>query len=309
MDNFDVVIIGGGSAGLAASIALGRSRRKVLVVDEGKPRNAVSAHAHNVLGHEGISPQDLLALGRAEAVSYDVEFVSAHIESVQGSLEEGFKISTHSSQWTARRIVLATGARDILPEIPGLQQAWGVSALHCPYCHGWEVRDQQIAILGVSEMSTHQALLFSQLSDKVTFVNHSPEKLSAENRDLLTALEVEVIESSVTGLAVDDSGQVSSLSLENGTTLEVQAVVVAGQVAANASIYLELGGELDENPMGSFISVEQMGATKIPGVYAAGNIANVGAMIGASAAAGTLAGAFINAELAMETVKKKMEQN
>lgn len=309
MENFDVVIIGGGSAGLAASIALGRSRRKVLVVDEGNPRNAVSAHAHNVLGHEGISPQDLIALGRAEAVSYGVEFVSAHIESVQGSLEEGFKISTHSSQWRARRIVLATGARDILPEIPGLQQAWGVSALHCPYCHGWEVRDQQIAILGVSEMSTHQALLFSQLSDKVTFVNHASEKLSTENRELLNALEVEVIDSPVTRLAVNDSGQVSSLSLENGTELEVQAVVVASQVTANASMYLEMGGELSENPMGTFISAEQTGATGIPGVYAAGNVASIGAMIGASAAAGTMSGAFINAELAMETAKKKMAQN
>ncbi|GGJ65816.1 NAD(P)/FAD-dependent oxidoreductase [Glutamicibacter ardleyensis] len=309
MENFDAIIIGGGSAGLAASIALGRSRRKVLVVDEGNPRNAVSAHAHNVLGHEGISPQDLIALGRAEAVSYGVEFVSAHIQSVRGSLEEGFEISTNSSQWTARRIVLATGARDVLPEIPGLQQAWGVSALHCPYCHGWEVRDQQIAILGVSEMSTHQALLFSHLSDKVTFINHAPQKLSAENRALLSALEIEVLDSPVTTLEVSDSGQVRSLSLEDGSTLDVQAVVVASQVTANASLYLELGGELDENPMGTFISVEQMGATKIPGVYAAGNIANVGAMIGASAAAGTMAGAFINAELAMETVKKKMEQN
>jgi thioredoxin reductase len=158
-------------------------------------------------------------------------------------------------------------------------------------------------------MSTHQALLFSKLSDKVTFVNHAPEKLSAENRELLSALEVEVIDSSVTRLAVNDSGQVSSLSLENGTDFAVQAVVVASQVTANASIYLELGGELSENPMGTFISAEQTGATGIPGVYAAGNVASIGAMVGASAAAGTMSGAFINAELAMETAKKKMAQN
>lgn len=309
MENFDVIIVGGGSAGLAASIALGRSRRKVLIIDQGKPRNAASAHAHNVLGHEGISPQKLVELGRAEAASYGVEFVSAPINSAQGSLADGFEISTTESQWSARRIILATGAHDLLPGIPGLQEAWGISALHCPYCHGWEVRDQKIAILGVSEMSTHQAMLFSQLSNQVTFINHEPQKLSAENRELLSALEVEVIDSAVDKLQVNSSGQVQSLTLTDGSKREVQAVVVASKVSANAALYLELGGQLNENPMGTYIDAEQTGATAVPGVYAAGNIANVGSMIGAAAAAGTMAGAYINAELALESVQEKIKTN
>ncbi|WP_404285305.1 NAD(P)/FAD-dependent oxidoreductase [Glutamicibacter arilaitensis] len=306
MEKYDAIIVGGGNAGLAGAIALARSRRKVLVVDEGNPRNAVSAHAHNVLGHEGISPHKLLELGRAEATDYGVEFASARIESLSGSLEEGFIISTQASQWQAERILLATGLSDALPEIPGLQKAWGTSALHCPYCHGWEVRDQQIAILGVSEMSTHQALLFRQLSDTITYVNHAPKSLTAENRALLAAVGIEVVDAQVTDIAVSDDGQVQSLALNNGSTLGAQAVVVASQMKANASLFLGLGGDLSQNPMGEFISVNEMGATSVPGVYAAGNISNLGAMIGLATAAGTMAGAAINADLVMESAKKKL---
>ena len=157
MEHFEVIIVGGGSAGLAASIALARSRRNVLVIDEGHPRNAPAQHAHNVLGQEGTSPLQLLERGRAEAENYGVKIIVGAVDSLSGSLEQGFTVNVDQRAFTADRIVLATGLKDELPKIPGLQEAWGTSAIHCAYCHGWEVRDQEILVIGCGPMSAHQA--------------------------------------------------------------------------------------------------------------------------------------------------------
>ncbi|WP_345469287.1 NAD(P)/FAD-dependent oxidoreductase [Glutamicibacter ectropisis] len=297
MEHFEVIVIGGGSAGLAASIALGRSRRSVLVIDEGQPRNAPAQHAHNVLGQEGISPLELLERGRVEAQEYGVRIINSAVDSLTGSLNDGFAVRVADQEFSAQRIVLATGLKDELPQIPGLEQAWGTSAIHCAYCHGWEVRDQEIVVIGCGPMSTHQAMMFQQLSSKITFVDHDPSELNEEGTNLLAKLGMPVVRQSIAQLAFDQTGQLESVKLENNEELTAQSVIVAGRMNANADLYLELGGALTEHPLGTFIKVNETGATDIPGVYAVGNASNLGAMVMAAAASGTLAGAAINAEL------------
>ncbi|MFJ2315912.1 NAD(P)/FAD-dependent oxidoreductase [Glutamicibacter sp. NPDC087661] len=308
MEHFEAIIIGGGSAGLAAAVTLGRSRRTVLVIDEGNPRNAAAQHAHNVLGNEGINPLDLLARGRQEAIGYGARIIEGGVENLTGSLDTGFSVSAAGNTFSAERIVLATGLIDDLPSIPGLAQAWGDTAIHCAYCHGWEVRDQEILVLGIGPMSTHQAMMFSQLSSKITFVNHTPDALNNENRATLAALGIPVVEQPVKAIDFDTQGTLDSVTLADGQKISAQALVVASRMNAQASLYLKLGGQLAEHPLGTFIQVNEMGATALPGVYAAGNASNLGAMVMAAAAAGTIAGAAINADLLGNQLAKVQAQ-
>ncbi|MDR2281500.1 MAG: NAD(P)/FAD-dependent oxidoreductase, partial [Gordonia sp. (in: high G+C Gram-positive bacteria)] len=165
---FDAVIVGGGAAGLSGAVALGRSLRSVLVVDKGEQRNLPADAAHNVIAREGMSPAALVAEGRREAESYGVEFADDEVISVER--DGDFTVSLGSGRVvTARRLLLATGLVDELPPIPGLHDAWGHGVLHCPYCHGYEVRGRRIGVIATTSMgSVHQALLFAQLSEHVT---------------------------------------------------------------------------------------------------------------------------------------------
>ncbi|RWZ79786.1 NAD(P)/FAD-dependent oxidoreductase [Glutamicibacter sp. HZAU] len=308
MEHFETIVIGGGSAGLAAAIALGRSRRTVLVIDEGQPRNEAAQHAHNVLGNEGINPLELLSRGRQEAISYGVQIIEGAVDRLTGSLDTGFRVTASGQSFSAGRIVLATGLVDDLPAIPGLDRAWGDTAAHCAYCHGWEVRDQEILVLGLGPMSTHQAMMFSQLSPNITFINHNPSALNDENRATLAALGIPVIEQSVQEIEFDAQGDLDSVKLADGRNVSAQALVVASKMNAQASLYLSLGGQLAEHPLGTFIQVDDMGATALPGVYAAGNASNLGAMVMAAAASGTIAGAAINADLLGKQLAKVQAQ-
>ncbi|MDR4532686.1 NAD(P)/FAD-dependent oxidoreductase [Glutamicibacter sp. PS] len=298
-DNYEVIVIGAGAAGASAAVALSRSLRRVLVIDAGAPRNAVSAHAHNVLGQEGVNPLELLARGRQEAIDYGAHWLEARAENLQGTRESGFTVQAAGRTFHGERVLLATGLSDQLPDIPGIAQAWGVSALHCPYCHGYEVRGEQIVVLGTGEMSAHQALMFRQLSEHVTYLEQVPGQLTQDDERRLAALSIEIRRDAVQRLDVDDRGQISMLHLASGATLPAKALVLANRLEANADLYVGLGGALAEHPVGRFIEVDQMQQTAIPGVYAAGNTSNLMHMVMAAAASGTMAGAAINAELIM----------
>ena len=296
----DVVVVGGGPAGLAAAVALGRSRRNVVLVDAGKPRNAPADGAHNVLGQEGIPPQDLLARGRAEAEAYGVRIVSGVATGAAGVLDD-FTITVNSGavQVRARRVILATGLVDDLPTIPGVAEAWGHSVLHCPFCHGWEVRDQRIAILGRNENAMHQVLLFRQLSEHVTLFLHDAPEPTGEQWEQLAALGVEVVTPRVDRLVVDGT-QVRAVNIAGGRSFEVDAVVVAPRFVARTALYEELGGERMSTPFGEQIAAtDARGATPVPGVWVAGNVSELAAMIATSAAAGVMVGAAVHGDLAV----------
>ena len=190
---FDVVVIGGGAAGLSGAMALGRSRRSVLVIDAGEPRNAPADHAHNYLGREGVPPLELLEIGRAEVAAYGVEVLDDRVVGLSGEAGS-FLVTTEGGRRVgARRILVAGGVTDELPDLPGLAERWGRDVLHCPYCHGWEVRDQRIAILGTTPMAGHQGLLFRQLSDDVTLVVLDGVELPVEELEKMAAIGVRIV--------------------------------------------------------------------------------------------------------------------
>lgn len=303
---YDVAIVGGGPAGLSAAVALGRSLRSVIVIDGGQPRNAASPAAHNVLGREGMSPLELLRQGRAEAASYGVEFVDDVVVAATRTVnargddsdDPSFFVTLGSGrQVTARRLVLATGLTDELPDIEGLAACWGHTALHCPYCHGYEVRGQRLAVLATSPMSLHHAELFAQLSDHVTLVTHALE-LTAAQRQRLNVAGVSVVDDEVAAVRSEGT-QARAVVLTSGAELDVDAVVVAPRFVVNGDLYESLGGELVEHPMGMgrLVPTDARGGTPVRGVWAAGNVVDLAGMVAGSSGAGVLAGVAINADL------------
>ncbi len=301
--NVDVAIVGGGAAGLSGAVALARSLRSVIVLDAGRPRNAPASHAHNLLGREGISPAELLQTGRIEAEHYGAQLVSAEVTEIRRTLagaDPAFALTTSDgSTIHARRLLLATGLVDELPDVDGLRELWGRDVLHCPYCHGYEVRGQRIGILGTGPMAMHQTLLFRQLSPHVTLIDHGLPELPEDQRAQLDALGIKTVVGPVTRLEASETGHLRAAILTDGTPLDLDALVVAPRFMVRGNLFESLGGTFAEGPMGRFIPTEMGGRTTLPGVWAAGNCADLGAMVGASAAAGMQAGAMINADLVM----------
>ena len=295
----DVAIIGGGAAGLSAAVALARSLRSVMVVDAGEPRNAHAAGAHNVLGQEGVSPLELLAAGRREAEHYRADI--RHDSAVAARRnDDRFEVDLAGGETVrARRLLLATGLIDELPDVPGVRELWGKSVLHCPYCHGWEVRGQRIGVLGTSERSVHQTLLFRQLSDDVTLFLHQAPDPNVEAWDQLVALDVQVERGVVDQLRAEND-VLRAAVLDDGPEVLVDALVVAPRFIARADLYEQLGGALTEHPMGAFIATEPMGRTEIPGVWAAGNASDLAAMVAVASGAGVATAAAINVDLVAE---------
>nr|WTB31048.1 NAD(P)/FAD-dependent oxidoreductase [Streptomyces sp. NBC_00830] len=292
---WDVVVVGGGTAGLSGALNLARVRRSVLVIDKGEPRNAPAAGAHGVLGREGISPLELLRLGGEEVASYGGRVVSGQVARISRD-GAGFWVVTEDGQRVrTRRVLVTTGLVDVLPDVPGLAERWGRDVLHCVYCHGWEVRDKVIGVLG----NFHQALLFRQMSKDVTLFLHTEMELADEQWEQLAALGVGVVDGEATGLEVDGQDQLAGVRLASGRVVPVQELVVAPRFLARAGFLGELGVTMQEHPMGlgEQLRVDASGFTGVRGVWAAGNVSDVLAGVPAAAAAGTTAAAAIHMDL------------
>lgn len=297
-DNYDVVVIGGGAAGLSGALMLARSRRSVLVIDAGQPRNAPADGVHGLLGREGMSPLDLVAKGREEVRGYGGEIVTGE---VTGAVREGdgFRVSlAGGGRVRARRLLVTTGLVDELPEVAGLRERWGRDVVHCPYCHGWEVRDQAIGVLATGPMSVHQALLFSQLSADVTLFLHGRPRPSGEELRQLGARGVRLVEGEVAALEIAGD-RITGVRLAGGEVIARDAVAVATRMVARAGFLSSLGLKAVEHPagMGEHIPADPAGLTQVPGVWAAGNVTDLAAQVGAAAAQGATAGARINYDL------------
>ena len=306
-DSYDVVVIGGGAAGLAGALALARSRRSVLVADAGDPRNAPADAVHNFLTRDGTPPAQINAIGREEVTRYGGTVETGRVTALSRDGDR-FKVHLGGRAVTARRLLVATGVRDVLPDVPGLAERWGIDVVHCPYCHGWEVRDQRIGILATGPGAVHQALLFRQLSPQVTVLAHTGPELGPEQRDQFSALGIAVIEGTVTGVEAG-AGGLTGVTLAGGTRVGLDALVVAPFMAARAELLAPLGLTPTEVSMGgqvigTQIDADPSGATSVPGLWVAGNLASVQAQVISSAAAGLMAGAVINADLAAEDAQR-----
>lgn len=300
---WDTIIIGGGAAGLSAALMLGRARRRVLVIDSGAPRNRYADHMHAVLGHEGVEPTELLRIGRADASSFGVEFLDASVARVSDgapgadSDPTALTVTTgDDTVHTTRTVIVATGMTDRLPDIPGLAEYWGKSVLHCPYCHGWEVRDRRIGVLATGAASLHQVQLVRQWTDQVVLFAALIEPLDAATRTRLDARDIRIIDQSVTEV-LSDGDTLTGVRLDDGTVIEIDAIFTGGAPEPHDRMLEPLGLHRADGPMGNLIAVDTVGLTSNPSVWAAGNVVNPAANVPVAMGAGSFAGAAANAAL------------
>lgn len=305
MTQVDVAIIGGGAAGLSAAVVLGRARRDVLVIDAGSPRNAPAAGVHGFLAHDGISPADLLGTGRAEVEHYGGRVWTGEARTVRRTAD-GFEVTLDGGGHVrARRLLVTTGLVDELPDLPGLRQRWGRDVVHCPYCHGWEVRDQAIGVLGTGAWAVHQALLFRQWTADLVLFTHTAPALTDEQAEQLAARGIRVVDSIVDSLVVEDD-RITGVRLADGTVVARQAVAVSTRLVASSRLLTALGLSATAHPrgFGEFIAADPTGLTDVPGVWVAGNVTDLTAQVITAAAGGVNAAAAINADLIAEDTQR-----
>jgi thioredoxin reductase len=299
----DVVVIGGGAAGLNGALVLARSRRSVVVVDSGTPRNAPAAAVHGFLVLDGTPPSEVLERGREQVRHYGGRIVFGEVVAAAPAASDGdprFTTTLADGRTiTARRVLVATGLRDVLPDVPGLARHWGHGVVHCPYCHGWEVRDEPIGVLATGPASVHHALLFRQLTDDLVYFTRGTA-LDEDARARFAARGIGVVDTPVDEVVEADDGGVAGVRLADGTVVARRALAVVTRVLARTEGLGGLDLPMEDLPdgMGRRFASGMAGTTEVPGVWVAGNATDLSAQVGASAAAGALAGAHVNAALA-----------
>ncbi|WP_030986493.1 NAD(P)/FAD-dependent oxidoreductase [Streptomyces sp. NRRL WC-3744] len=304
-NSYEVVVVGGGAAGLSAALVLGRSRRRTLVVDAGEPRNAPSAHMQGYLSRDGMSPAEFLAIGREEIARYGVELVRDRV--VDATREGDFTAVLASGRTVrARQLVIATGLKDELPPVPGLAERFGRDVVHCPYCHGWEVRDLPTGVLATSPLSVHQALMVTQWSKDVRLFLHEVGESELTDQDLrrLATAGVAVVPGEVAELVITDD-RLTGVRIAGGgpsgegTVHDLEVLYAAPRAVPNNDLLIRLGAELRETPFGSYPVIDERGLTTVPGLWAAGNASGFAEQVINAASRGYRAGAAINGELLM----------
>jgi thioredoxin reductase len=297
MHTYDVVVIGGGPAGLSAALVLSRARRAVAVVDAGQPRNAPAAHMHGFLSRDGLPPSELLAAGRAEITGYGAHVISGTVTDVYRT-DSGFRVErAEGGPLTARRVLVTTGLRDEIPDVPGLRERWGRDLLHCPYCHGYEVRDQPLGVLGGTPNAVEHALLVRQWSDDVVYFPHT-DVLTDDDTARLAARDIEVVSGRVKRLVIVDD-RLDGVALEDGRVVRRTAVFVRPRMVPCSDLLTTLGADADE---AGRVIADSTGRTSVKGAFVAGNAVNPRGQVITAAGEGSAAAIAINADLVDEDV-------
>jgi thioredoxin reductase len=304
MNGYDVVVVGAGAAGLSAALVLGRSRRRVLVLDGGEPRNAPSSGVHYFLTRDGTTPEELLRIGREQLEPYSgVELRRARATGAVGAdgdfgvtLEDGATVGT-------RKILLATGVQDDLPEKPGFREFWGRGVYHCPYCHGWEVRDRPLAVLDSGEGAAERAILIRNWSRDLILLTDGPAKLEDGAREKLGALGVPVNETPISRLEGDEAtGILRRIVFEDGSEVSRESLFYGPPQRQRSDLAEALGCEFEATePLPTTVKNDPMTKeTTVPGVYVAGDAGTMIQTAIAAASSGAVAAAFINHSLVTE---------
>ena len=299
--SYDVVVVGGSAAGLSAALVLTQARRSVAVVDGGRPRNAPAAHMQGFLSRDGMPPSELVAAGRAEVEGYGGTLLADEVVAV-ASRGSAFEVRLASGAvLTARRLLVATGLRDEIPDIPGAAERWGRDLLHCPYCHGYEVRDEPLGVLGRGPETVQHALIVRQWSPDVVLFTHGGD-VSDTEREQLAARGIDIVETPVTRLVVEDD-VLRGVEVEDGTLIERSAVFVRPRFVPHNDLLVGLGCETDD---AGWPRADATGRTTVPGVWVAGNVANPRAQVITAAGEGSSAAIAINNDLVDDDVRRAL---
>ncbi len=291
---FDVLIIGGSYAGLSAAMALGRSLRNVLIIDAGNPCNEQTPHSHNFITQDGATPASISAKAKEQVLEYPtVQFLKDF--AVQGKkIENGFEITTQSCQsFQGRKLVFATGIKDILPKIDGFAECWGITAVHCPYCHGYEVRKVKTGILANGEAAFETAKLISNWTEELSIYTNGKSELNKDQLKELSKNNILVIEKPIASIEHTD-GHIEKLKFKDGTMETLKAFYARVPFKQHSAIPETLGCELDEN---GYIEVDMFQKTSVPGVFACGDNTTFIRSVAQAVYAGNVAASSLNKEL------------
>jgi thioredoxin reductase len=289
---FDAAIIGGSYAGLAAALQLARARRKIAVIDAGKRRNRFASSSHGFLSQDGRAPGDIIADAKRQLLAYpSVDWIEGKVEAVENA--DGFALVTKTGQsLEAKRLVLAIGANDDLPDVPGLAERWGKSVFHCPYCHGYELGDGPIGVLASSEHSLHHGLMLPDWGKTIFFLNEAFEP-DAEALRKLDKRGVVIERSRVLRI----SGEHADMELDDGRTVSVKGVFALPRTTPQGNLPALLGCALEQTPTGAFIQVDMMKQTSVPNIFACGDAARAAGSVTFAVADGAMAGVSVHRSL------------
>ncbi|MBN9112412.1 MAG: NAD(P)/FAD-dependent oxidoreductase [Pseudonocardia sp.] len=301
MQRHDVVIIGAGAAGLSAALVLTRARRDVVVLDSGSPRNGPAAHMHGFLSRDGMPAAELLAAGRAEVRSYGGLIVDGLVTDINADGKGGFRVAQADGRpaFSTRHVVVTTGLRDELPDIPGLRERWARDVLHCPYCHGHEVRDRRLAVLAATPDAARYAQIVRQWTDDLTYVV-APGVLTPDERTALRARRIGIVEGPVEQLVVDGEDHLRGLQLDDGCVVACDALFVPPRFVANDTLLTGLGATVAHR---GWVVVDGAGRTSVPRVWAAGNVVDPRAQVITAAGAGSATAIALNADLVDDDIR------
>ena len=296
-ETFDVIIIGGSYSGLSAGLALGRSLRSVLIIDSGKPCNRQTPHSHNFLTQDGQTPAAIAAVGRQQVEKYETVKFFSGLATGGRKTSSGFEIQTDSGRnFTARKLIFASGIRDIMPAIDGFAECWGISVIHCPYCHGYEVRNQPTGILGNGEYAYEFSSFILNWTRDLTVFTNGPTTLSEEQSAKLKCHNVKVVETEIQTLA-HTNGYLDKIIFKDGTSIGVKALYARPDFEQHCPIPEMLGCEFTEE---GYIKIDSFQKTAVPGVFACGDNTTRMRSVANAVGMGTLAATVVNKEIIFE---------
>ena len=298
MNSFDVIVIGGSYAGMAAALQLARGRRQVMVIDAGIRRNRFTDKSHGLLGHDGQSPAEIAREAKAQLLAYPNLAWREGLASAADKVGDTFSVTTDNQTFTAKRLILATGVSDQLPAIPGFQERWGKSVFHCPYCHGYELNQGPLGVLATGEASMHQAMLIPDWGPTTLFTNNcfTPDETQ---RQQLAARHVQIETETVREVVGEQSAIVK---LDNGRLVELAGLFVASLTQPASPIAQDLGCEIAESPVGFYIKTDEFKQTSVPGVFACGDLGRPMGSVTFAIGDGALAGFATHKSLIYEGI-------
>ena len=300
MTRYDVVVIGGGAAGLSAALMLSRARRRVLVIDAGAPRNAPASHMHGFLSRDGLPPGELLAHGRNEVKSYGGEIITGTATTLVPDGPAGFWVLLADGQRiSTRRLLVTTGLRDELPDIPGLRERWARDVLHCPYCHGHEVHDRPLGVIGGSPGAVRYAQIVRQWTHDLVYFT-PPDTLTTTERAQLVARAIGVVEGTIEQLVIDEDDRLRGVQLADGCVVPRDALFVPPRFVPNNRLLVDLGCEVNDD---GWVTTDDTGRTTVRRVWAAGNVVDPRAQVITAAGAASAAAIALNADLVDDDVR------
>ncbi|WP_282079689.1 NAD(P)/FAD-dependent oxidoreductase [Aquimarina algiphila] len=295
-NNFDVIIIGGSYAGLSAAMALGRSLRTVLIIDSGKPCNRQTPHSHNFITQDGKKPSEIASIAKKQVLQYNTVSFFADLATTAKKTNNSFEIETQSGAlFLSKKIIFATGLRDIMPNIEGFAACWGISVIHCPYCHGYEVRNQKTGILANGDMAFHYAQLISNWTKELILFTNGKSTLTNEQTEKIKKNNIEIIEKEVDAI-VHENGKLQHITFDDQSKTVVEAIYSGPQFEQHCDIPEKLGCQLTEEGL---IKIDTSHQTTVEGVYACGDNSNK-RTVSLAVSSGTLTGVHINNYLIQE---------